>query len=117
LYWAELERQIRIEGTVEHVSAEESDAYFQSRPHGSQIGAWASHQSQVIPGREVLEHRAAELEEEYEGRAIPRPPYWGGYRLVPSVTEFWQGRPIRLHDRLRYRRLADGRWVMERLSP
>jgi pyridoxamine 5'-phosphate oxidase len=116
-FWVELSRQVRIEGTVTVVSREESDTYFHSRPRGSQIGAAASHQSQVLPGREPLEARAAELEAEYADREIPRPPYWGGYRLAPTVLEFWQGRPNRLHDRLRYRRLEDGRWLIERLSP
>jgi pyridoxamine 5'-phosphate oxidase len=116
-YWAELERQVRAEGRVERATAEESDAYFHSRPQGSQIGAAVSHQSQVLPDRAMLERRAAELAAEYEGREIPRPDYWGGYRLVPAVIEFWQGRPNRLHDRLRYRRRADGVWEVERLSP
>ncbi len=116
-FWVELSRQIRIEGRVTLVTPEESDAYFQSRPRGSQIGAAASHQSQVLPGREPLEQRAAELEAEFEGRPVPRPPGWGGYRLAPIVIEFWQGRPDRLHDRLRYRRLEEGGWQIERLSP
>jgi pyridoxamine 5'-phosphate oxidase len=116
-FWVDLARQVRIEGLVTLVASEESDAYFQSRPRGSQIGAAASHQSQTLPSREPLERRAAELEAEYEGQPIPRPPTWGGYRLAPRVIEFWQGRPNRLHDRLRYRRLDDGRWLIERLSP
>lgn len=117
-FWPELERQIRIEGRVERVTAEESDAYFASRPRGSRIGAWASHQSRVLPSREPLEARVRELETQYpdESAPIPRPPYWGGYRVVPDVVEFWQGRPSRLHDRLRYRRAGDT-WVIERLSP
>ncbi len=116
-FWAELARQIRIEGDVTPLAAPESDAYFASRPRGSQIGAWASHQSQVLSGREPLEQRAAELEAEYAEREAPRPPYWGGYRLTPVRIEFWQGRPSRMHDRLRYVRQPDGNWRVERLSP
>ena len=115
-FWVELERQVRVEGRVERATVEESDAYFASRPLGSQIGAWASAQSRVIADREPLERRAAELEAEYAGREVPRPPHWGGYRVVPDVIEFWQGRPSRLHDRLRYR-WTDGSWLVERLSP
>ena len=117
LFWVELERQVRIEGRVEQASPQESDAYFQSRPRGSQLGSSASHQSEVIPSREVLERRVEELEAEYQDRDVPRPSFWGGYRVVPDVIEFWQGRPDRLHDRLRYRRQDDGNWVIERLSP
>lgn len=116
-YWAELERQVRIEGHVEKCSAAESDTYFGSRPFGSRLGAWASQQSQVISGREVLESRLEELMAEYANGDVPRPPYWGGYRLSPMSLEFWQGRPNRLHDRLRYRLLPDGNWLIERLSP
>jgi len=115
-FWVELERQVRVEGRVERATVEESDAYFASRPLGSQIGAWASAQSRVIADREPLERRAAEREAEYAGREVPRPPHWGGYRVVPDVIEFWQGRPSRLHDRLRYR-WTDGSWIVERLSP
>ena len=116
-FWVELHRQVRIEGEVEQVSAEESDAYFASRPRGSQIGAWASHQSSILPDRHELEARVAALEAQWHNQPIPRPPFWGGYRIVPSTVEFWQGRASRLHDRLRYRRTADGIWVIERLSP
>ncbi|HEX6543802.1 MAG TPA: pyridoxamine 5'-phosphate oxidase [Ktedonobacterales bacterium] len=116
-FWPEMERQVRIEGSIERVSAEESDAYFHSRPVGSQLSATASHQSEVITGREVLEQRVAELSAQYQEQELPRPEYWGGFRVLPDTIEFWQGRPNRLHDRLRYRLLADGRWQIQRLSP
>ena len=116
-FWAELERQVRIEGHVEKCSEEDSDSYFQSRPLGSRLGVCASQQSQVISNREVLESRLQELMVENKNRDILRPPDWGGYRLSPMSIEFWQGRPSRLHDRLRYRLLHDGNWLIERLSP
>jgi pyridoxamine 5'-phosphate oxidase len=116
-YWAALERQVRVEGQVCRASAEESDAYFRGRPEGSKLGAWASRQSAVIAGRAVLEEQMRQLQERYPDGNIPRPPNWGGYRLRPEVIEFWQGRPSRLHDRLRYTRIDDGHWRIERLSP
>ncbi len=116
-WWVELERQVRIEGRVEKVSPAESDAYFHSRPKGSQLGAWASNQSQVIESREVLEQQLQKLKEEYDNKEVPRPPHWGGFRVIPSEIEFWQGRPSRLHDRLLYQRGEDGSWKIQRLSP
>ena len=115
-HWHDLERQIRVEGPVVRISAEESDAYFQSRPASSRLGAWASRQSEVIANREILEARIRALELQYADRQILRPEHWGGYRVVPTVIEFWQGRPSRLHDRLRYTR-SEGGWLIERLSP
>lgn len=114
--WVELERQVCVVGAVEQVSREESATYFASRPRGSQIGAWVSRQSSVIAGREVLDARAAELEQRFAGGEVPLPDFWGGLRVVPETVEFWQGRPSRLHDRLRFRRDGDD-WVVERLSP
>jgi pyridoxamine 5'-phosphate oxidase len=116
LPWVDLERQVVVEGPVEQVTREETEAYFRSRPRESQIGAWASHQSSVIPSRDVLEQRRAELEQRFAGREVPVPDFWGGLRLSPTAVEFWQGRPGRLHDRLRFRTL-DRRWVVERLAP
>lgn len=116
-WWAELERQVRILGLVERVSEAESDYYFESRPANSRLGAWASEQSEVIPSREFLEQRMQELQIKYENQEIPRPPYWGGFRVIPNEIEFWQGRSSRLHDRLLYTSLEDGNWQIERLSP
>jgi pyridoxamine 5'-phosphate oxidase len=116
-YWPELERQVRITGRVEKTSREESEVYFRTRPRDSQLGAWASEQSAVINNREMLQERMARLVAEHEGREVPLPEYWGGYRLVPDAIEFWQGRPSRLHDRLRYTRQSNGEWLIERLSP
>ncbi len=115
-HWVELERTVRIEGRVEKVSSEESDTYFHSRPLDSRIGAWASPQSQVIPGRTVLVTNAARYGAQFMLNP-PRPPHWGGYRLVPDAWQFWQGRRSRLHDRLRYTLQADGGWLRERLAP
>ena len=116
-YWPQLERQVRVEGTVTRTSAAESDEYFRSRPRDSQIGALSSPQSEAIPNRDVLEQRLAELEKEYRDREVERPAHWGGYRLKPDRVEFWKGRPSRLHDRLLYERQADGSWIMKRLAP
>jgi pyridoxamine 5'-phosphate oxidase len=117
-HWAALERQVRIEGRVERTSAAESDAYFTSRPSTSRIGAWSSPQSDVVAGREALETLFARFRAQHpDDAAIPRPEHWGGYRLVPDRIEFWQGRPSRLHDRLRFRRAAESAWTLERLAP
>src|SRR6185503_17103887 len=111
-------RQIVVTGAIEPVPDAEADAYFASRPHGSRLGALASPQSRVIPSRAVLDEARAALEQEHPpGSEVPRPAHWGGLRVVPDSVEFWQGRPDRLHDRLRYRREDDGRWVVERLAP
>ncbi len=116
-FWQELERQVRIRGSVMRLSAEESATYYDSRPRSSRIGAWASEQSSVISDRRVLESRVVEVEARYPGETSPPlPPHWGGYLVQPRQIEFWQGRQSRLHDRLRYRR-QDGAWVLERLSP
>ena len=115
--WLELERQVIIEGTVTRVPREESEAYFQSRPRAHQLAAWASPQSTLIATRAELEQAMKAVEVRYADRAVPLPPFWGGYRLTPGTVEFWQGRRSRLHDRLRYRRGQDGEWIRERLSP
>jgi len=116
LHWSELERQVRITGEVTRTSAEESEAYYRSRPLGSRLGAWVSHQSQPIPSREVLEGGLREVERRFAGGDVPLPPYWGGYRVTPGAIEFWQGRQNRLHDRVRYAR-DGGPWKIERLAP
>lgn len=117
-FWAELERQVRVTGTVSRTAAAVSDAYFGSRPLDSRLGAWASPQSKVIPSREVLESAMAEASARFPGSVVPRPSNWGGYVVAPTVIEFWQGRPNRLHDRLRYRRAAEASsWTIERLAP
>jgi pyridoxamine 5'-phosphate oxidase len=115
--WGDLERQVRVVGRVEKATNLEADTYFHSRPLGSRLGAWASTQSEVIPSREFLEARMMALEAEYQGRDIPRPDHWGGFRVVPTEMEFWQGRPSRLHDRLRYQLQDNGDWVIDRLAP
>jgi pyridoxamine 5'-phosphate oxidase len=117
LYWVQLDRQVRIEGQVERMSAAESDEYFRTRPRESQLGALASPQSEVIESRDVLEQRYAELDEFYRDRSIERPAHWGGYRLRPELIEFWQNRESRLHDRILYERQSDGSWGIKRLAP
>jgi pyridoxamine 5'-phosphate oxidase len=115
-YWAQLDRQVRVDGRAARVTAHESDEYFATRPRGSQLSAWASEQSARVAGRSALERRFAALERKYS-EAVPRPPHWGGYRLAPDAIEFWQNREDRLHDRILYRRGARGRWKIERLAP
>jgi pyridoxamine 5'-phosphate oxidase len=115
-YWAELERQVRVAGRAERVSEAESEVYFQSRPVGHQLGAWVSNQSTVIAGREVIEESLANVSKRFEPGPVPRPPHWGGFRVVPHGFEFWQGRANRLHDRLEYL-VANGSWMIRRLSP
>ncbi len=117
-YWAALERQLRIEGSIERLSAAESDDYFAQRPRGHRLSAWASHQSSVVPGRAYLEAQMTAYDERFAGADVPRPDYWGGYRVKANRFEFWQGRRNRVHDRILYRRdLASGIWIVERLSP
>jgi pyridoxamine 5'-phosphate oxidase len=115
--WLALERQVIVEGPITQVTREESEAYFHSRPAASQLAAWASQQSSVLPSRSVLEDNLKGVEKKYAGQVVPVPPHWGGYRLAPESVEFWQGRRSRLHDRLRYRRAKDGGWTVERLAP
>jgi pyridoxamine 5'-phosphate oxidase len=114
--WLDLHRQVRLRGPIEPVAADEADAYFASRPRGSQIGAWASPQSDVLASRAELDRLTAEFEARFVGGSVPRPPHWGGWRLVVDSAEFWQGRPSRLHDRIRYQQVPDG-WQIERLAP
>lgn len=116
-FWQEAERQVIIKGTAEKIAHNLSDGYFESRPRGSQLGALVSHQSEVVENRTILEQRLKELEHEYEGKEIPRPEFWGGFIVKPVEMEFWQGRPNRLHDRIRYSLNSDFDWKMERLSP
>ena len=115
-FWKELERQVRIEGVVEKVSEQESDEYFNSRPASSRIGAWASHQSAIIEYRQVIEQNVEKYTEAFGGDNIPRPDHWGGYRVMPTLIEFWQGRSSRLHDRIQYRKVEQA-WIKERLAP
>jgi pyridoxamine 5'-phosphate oxidase len=117
LFWPELERQIQVRGLVEKVSPERSDAYFESRPRASQIGAWASNQSSTLENRAQLEARVKEITAKYEGQNVPRPPHWGGFKIIPISFEFWQGRPSRLHDRIQFRLDQQNNWKIERLSP
>jgi pyridoxamine 5'-phosphate oxidase len=116
-FWKELERQIRITGIVEKVSAEESDTYFNSRPEGSRVGAWVSPQSQVIKNRAWLDEKQKEFSKKFSIEPVTRPPHWGGYRVKPICIEFWQGRASRLHDRIQYTLREDGQWTIERLAP
>ena len=116
-FWKELQRQVRIEGIISKTSVNESDEYFATRPRGSQIGAWVSDQSEVIESRETIEQKTGIFVEKFDGITIPRPPHWGGYRVIPDYIEFWQGRPSRLHDRLAYKKSTENIWNIERLAP
>ena len=115
--WTELERQVRVEGSVDLVSREQSEKYFGGRPRGSQLGAWVSEQSKIVNNRQAIESRLTEIEARFEGKDVPTPEFWGGFRVVPDAVEFWQGRPNRLHDRILYRRKSEGEWGIERLWP
>ena len=116
-FWQELERQVRIEGTVEKITEEESDTYFHSRPEGSRIGAWSSPQSEIVESRYFLEDNYSNFQQKFEGRDVPRPPHWGGYRLVPASIEFWQGRSNRMHDRIKFTKVENNAWERVRLAP
>ena len=116
-WWAQLERQVRITGSVEKISAQESDEYFHSRPFNSRLGAWTSNQSEIVSSRQTLEQRLQQLQAKYKDLEVPRPPHWGGFRVIPVEIEFWQGRSSRLHDRLLYSKNSDSTWGIERLSP
>ena len=116
-WWDVLQRQVRIEGKVRKISTTESDVYFSSRPLGSRIGAWASNQSEIIDNYRILEQQYLQIENKFAGKSVKRPAHWGGYRLKPDRIEFWQGRPNRLHDRLRFQKIKSGNWKIERLSP
>jgi pyridoxamine 5'-phosphate oxidase len=116
IYWQPLERQVRIEGTVEKVTREESEAYFRTRPLGAQLGTWGPMQSSILPQRRMLEEKIENLTRQFKDKPVPLPDYWGGYRVVPTSIEFWQGRASRLHDRLQYLRAPSG-WTLQRLSP
>lgn len=116
-WWAQLERQVRITGSVEKISAQESDEYFHSRPFNSRLGAWTSNQSEIVSSRQTLEQRLQQLQAKYKDLEVPRPPHWGGFRVIPVEIEFWQGRSSRLHDRLLYSKNSDSTWKIERLSP
>jgi pyridoxamine 5'-phosphate oxidase len=117
MYWMEVERQVRIEGTVEKTSREESEEYFHTRPIGAQLGAWASQQSTVIDARRILDARLEDMKQRFAQGPVPLPPHWGGFRVKPHRIEFWQGRIDRLHDRFRYTRKSDGTWSIDRLAP
>jgi pyridoxamine 5'-phosphate oxidase len=116
-YWRELERQVCVVGAVTRLSREESAAYFKSRPRSARLAAWASDQHSAVPDRAALERQFREFEAKFSGDDVPLPPYWGGYVLAPDEIQFWQGRPDRLHDRFRYLKQGDGRWLIERLAP
>jgi pyridoxamine 5'-phosphate oxidase len=116
-FWKELDRQVRVMGAAHKISQKDSEEYFHSRPRGSQIGAWASNQSEIIANRDFLEKRFRDLGKKFDGKDVPLPPYWGGFCVVPSKIEFWQGRPDRMHDRLLYTRQPDHSWTLDRLSP